>query len=285
MNWEDLRYFLAIASAGTLSGAARQLGVDQATVSRRLTTLEADLGARLITRLPREARLTAVGQEVRLKAVEIEDRIFSVKRLSLNAGNDLRTRITISAPPILARHLLAPNLLMLSEHLAGVQLSILSESHFASLSRLEADLAIRLSPGVKDTEIVKKIGKISFALYATVSYTHVADSAQWEFIGYTAHQPDFEHKRWLYETIGNRRVVCEVSDLSNQYEASCTGIGVAGLPCFLADGDARLVRLPSSEPMLTLGIWLALHPDRRNDRLVRETSAAITALVAKLGLA
>lgn len=282
MNWEDLRFFVAIANAGTLSGAARQLGVDQATISRRLATLETDLGVRLINRLPRQAQLTPVGNDVLAQAIEIEDRAFAIKRLTLSAHTEARTKVTISAPPILARHFLAPNLLNLSQRIPDVQVAILSEAQFSSLSRLEADLAIRLAPGVTDTEVVKKVGQMEFALYASPAYANLADPCQWEFVGYTEHPLAFDHKSWLYETIGTRRVICEVADLSNQYEAACTGIGVAGLPCFLADNDARLVKLTSPDPLLSLGIWLALHPDRRNDQRVRETSAAIIALLGVL---
>ncbi|WP_256829466.1 LysR family transcriptional regulator [Pseudomonas sp. Pse1] len=284
MNWEDLRYFVAIASAGTLSGASRQLGVDQATVSRRLAALETDLGARLVDRQPRKAFLTPLGQEVLTHALKIEDSVFAVKRLSLSASSQSRAKITISAPPILARHFFAPQLLVLSQRLPQVQVSVLSESHVASLSKLEADLAIRLTPGTADSDIVKRIGEMQFGLYSTPSYANVANPQQWEFIGYTEYPVAFDHKNWLYQTIGNRRVVCEVADLSNQYEAACTGIGVAGLPCFLADQDERLLRLSSSQKMLSLGIFLALHPDRRNDQLVRDTSAVIMELITDLGL-
>jgi DNA-binding transcriptional LysR family regulator len=284
MNWEDLRYFLAIASAGTLSGAARQLDVDQATISRRLAALEAELGTRLVNRLPRRAELTSLGQEVLEQAQAVEDRMFSIKRLAMTAHSELRAKITISAPPILARHFLAPHLLTLSQGMPQVQISVLSEPHFASLSRLEADLAMRLAPGVAESDIIKKIGQMEFALYTTMAYPNIATPEHWEFIGYTAHELSFDHKTWLYQIIADRRVICEVADLSNQYEAACSGIGVAGLPCFLADSDPRLVKLQTTEPMLNLSIWLALHPDRRNDRRVRDTTAALIGLVQALGL-
>lgn len=285
MNWEDLRIFMAVASAGTLSGAARVLSVDQATVSRRLAALELALGARLLDRLPREARLTALGKAVLVEVATMEERALAIERIALSATSEAHTRVTLSAPPILARHLLAPHVNTLSQRLARVQLTVFSESHFVSLAKVEADVAMRLSPGDMDTDIVKKIGQMQFALYATADYPNRTDDANWEFVGYTERQTDFEHKQWLYRTIAGRRVACEVTDLSNQYEAACSGIGVAGLPCFLADADPRLVRLETRQPMLELGIWLAIHPDRRNDVLVRRTIAAVTELIQDCGLA
>jgi DNA-binding transcriptional LysR family regulator len=72
--------------------------------------------------------------------------------------------------------------------------------------------------------------------------------------------------------------------LSNQYEAVCTGIGVAGLPRFVGDADERLMKLSSDQPMLNLDIWIATHPDRRNDMLVRNASNAIAELIVSSGL-
>lgn len=283
MNWEDFQYLLAIARAGTLSGAARELSVDQATVSRRLFSLEAELDVRLVDRLPREARLTSVGQKILAEITAIEEKAFTIERMAV-ASKAERTKITISAPPILARHLFAPNMTTLSHYLPGIQLSILSESHFASLSRLEADLAVRLAPGDKATDIIRKVGRMDFALYAGKDYPSAQDPAAWEFIGYTERRTDFAHKRWLYEIIGTHRVVCELTDLSHHYEAACSGIGVAGIPLFIGDADPRLIRLSSHQPMLVLDIWIAKHPDRRNDTIIRRASDAIVELLASSGL-
>lgn len=286
MNWEDLRYFVAIASAGTLSGAARQLKVDQATVSRRLAILETDLGARLIDRQPRRAVLTTLGQKVLAHAIEVENSVLGVQRLAVSAISESRSKVTITAPPILARHFIAPHMNQLTHSYPDLQISVLSEPHFVSLSRMEADVALRLSAPIEDSDIARKIGTMKFALYASAHYPERDRPPAWAFIGYNQRQTDFAHKRWLYEVIGQRRVACEVADLSNQYEAACTGIGVAGLPCYLADADPRLIRLPD-EPavsMLALDIWIAKHPDRRDDPVVRAVSQRLETLVIAAGL-
>jgi DNA-binding transcriptional LysR family regulator len=284
MNWDDLRVFLAIARAGTLSAAARSLDIDQATVSRRLSSLEDVLKVQLVDRLPRESRLTAIGQEILHAVGEIEAKALAVQRMALTASSERRAKVTITAPPILARYFFAPNMRRFAERSPAVQLSIFSEPQFDSLSRLDADLAVRLSPAIEDTDISRKIGRLAFHLYAARDYPNIADSASWEFIGYTDRQFDFAHKRWLYELIGNRRVACEMTDLSNQYEAACTGVGVAGLPAFIGDADQRLIRLPTDHAMLTLDIWIAMHPDRRKDQHVRNTANGITELIATAGL-
>jgi DNA-binding transcriptional LysR family regulator len=88
-------------------------------------------------------------------------------------------------PPILARYFSASNLRRLAERNPAVQLFIFSEPHFDSLSRLDADLAARLSPAIEDTEISRKIGRLAFSLYAARDYPYIAVSASWEIIGYT----------------------------------------------------------------------------------------------------
>lgn len=285
MNWEDLRVFLAVARAGSLSGAARHLGVDQATISRRLAALEEELGVRLVDRLPRASRLTKVGSAILTEVVEIEEKSFSVVRKCQAFTTAAKAKLSITAPPILARHFIAPHINELSNSYPDLQLSILSEPQFVSLSKMEADVALRLSAPIDDTDIAKKIGRMKFALYAASDYAQRDTPNEWAFIGYHESQSDFAHKRWLYEVVGKRRVACEVADLSNQYEAACTGIGVAGLPRFLADPQSRLARLDDPQaPMLELDIWIAKHPDRRDDPVVRAVSLAIESLLQACGL-
>jgi DNA-binding transcriptional LysR family regulator len=284
MDWEDLRFFLSVATTGSLTGAARALNVNQATVSRRLAALEAQLNVRLVDRLTRESRLTAIGQQILQDVLDIEAKAFAIERKCSSSKAAVRSKVTITAPPILARHFLTPNLVTLTTMSPMVQLSILSEPHFASLSRMEADLALRLSPPIEDTDIVKKVGLMQFSLYAKNDYPYALDEERWEFVGYTERQGDFAHKRWLYEIIGSKRVACEVTDLSHQYEAACTGIGVAGLPWFIGDRDDRLIKLENNLPMLNLDIWIAMHPDRRNDTVVRKTADAIFQLLEPFGL-
>ncbi len=284
MNWEDLRFFLAIAKAGTISGAAKDLKVDQATVSRRLASLEEELGIQLFIRLPRESRLTQIGEKILNEAKEIEAKVYSVARLSSSVKTFARSRVAISAPPILARHFFAPAIFEMTQQNPDIQLSIQSEAQFVSLSKMEADLSLRLSPPIEETDIIKKAGLMKFGLYAAPHYSNIKNASTWGFIAYSHKEPSFEHKRWLNEVIGNQRVCCEVSDLSNQYEAACTGIGVAGLPCFLADKEPRLIKLSTEQPMLTLDIWLAKHPDLRDDAQIRKIAQTMTEFLDKKGL-
>src|SRR5260370_22941547 len=109
-DWEDIRHFLAVAQSGTLSGAARNLKVDHATVSRRLAALEAALDVRLVDRLPRSCRLTTVGRRVVERAKEMEAGAHGIARLAKAAHAPLVGRATLRAPPGLASQLLVAHL-------------------------------------------------------------------------------------------------------------------------------------------------------------------------------
>ncbi len=261
------------------------LGLDNATVGRRLALLEERLAVRLVERLPRAARLTALGKQAASQAAAMEKGALAIERLVRTARSQEQGMVVITAPPVLARHFLAPRLRDLVQRHPLVQLSILSQAHVVSLARLDADLALRLTPPIGDADIACCIGRMPFAQYAARDYPYTGQPERWEFIAYTAQAGEFAHLRWLNQVIDLRRVVCEVADLSNQYEAACSGIGVPDLPCFIGDADPWLQRLPDPQPGLTLDVWIALHPDRRNDQRVRATMRDIVTLVGASDLA
>ncbi len=144
-DWEDLRHFVTLAREGSLSAAARVLGVDHATVARRVAALEADTGMKLVDRRARSYVLTDTGRRVADTAAPMEDAAFAVERTALAAKASLRGDITISSPPSLTNALIAPHLLRLRQRHPGIRLTLIGEKRAASLNRREADIAVRLS--------------------------------------------------------------------------------------------------------------------------------------------
>src|SRR6185312_16560359 len=124
VDWEDIRHFLAVAQSGTLSGAARNLKVDHATVSRRLARLEADLDVRLVDRLPRSCRLTEIGKQMFGRAVEMDAGAQGIARAARAAHAPLVGRVMLSAPPVLVTHLLAERLPDFRAEYPDVRLSL-----------------------------------------------------------------------------------------------------------------------------------------------------------------
>ncbi|AOK59140.1 LysR family transcriptional regulator [Burkholderia ubonensis] len=268
-DWENLRFFIAVAQSGSLSAAARRLKVDHATVSRRLSALETELKVRLIDRLPRACQTTAAGRHVLELAEKMEEHAFAIERFALAEHLPLQGTVTLSVPPVLAHNFFANHVYEFSQLHPGIRLAIASQAQSVSLGRREADIAIRLFRPEESQNVTRKLGEMAFGLYASREYAHAAQPADWAFIGYEAQYAEMPHQKWLQSIAQGRRIACEVSDITTQQAAARTGIGVAGLPVFMGDNDPALQRLPFDGEPFRREIWLAVHADLRHSAPIR----------------
>lgn len=268
-DWEDLRHFLAVAQTGTLSGAARVLKVDHATVSRRLAALENRLQTQLVDRLPRACRLTATGQHIFKLAARMEANAFDIERAIRAEQSPLEGKVTLSAPPVLVSHFLVKQLRAFHQRHPGLQLSVLGQAQSVSLSRREADLAIRLVRPEEPSSVARKLGTMSFALYASRDYEHLRRPSAWAFITYDEQFNNMPQQQWLRRIAGERTIVCEISDITGHYAAARAGVGVAGLPCFIGDADEGLQRLAVDGEGFSREIWLVVHHDLKRSPPIR----------------
>jgi DNA-binding transcriptional LysR family regulator len=280
-DWENMRHFLAVARIGTLSGAARSLKVDHATVSRRLSALEDEVKTRLVERLPRACKLTPVGQRVFELAQGMEENAYAIERFLDASLSPLSGKVSLSAPPVLVASFLVRHLADFRIAHPGVQLSISGEARKVSLSRREADIALRLVRPEEATTVVRKLGRMSFGLYASRDYPHLHNPSAWEFIAYNAEFADMPQQRWLMSAARGRPVACEISDITGHLAAARSGAGVACLPCFLADADANLQRVAYDGEGFARDIWMAVHQDLRRSLQVRAVMDFLLKIVAE----
>lgn len=269
LDWEHLRYLVALGHSGSLSVAARALKVDHATVSRRLAALELALGARLVERLPRATPLTAVGQQVLVLANEMQSRVHAIERLAQAQQGALTGRVTLSAPPVLASQFFAGLVQAFHAQHPGICLAILSQAQQISLSRREADLAVRLVRPQDASNVARKLGQLACGLYASCDYAQAQQPSAWQFIAYEESLADTALQRWIVAAAAGRPVVCEVSDIVSQHMACRSGVGVTALPQFIGDADTGLQRLPFDGPAFAPELWLVLHADLQNAAPVR----------------
>ena len=282
-DWENLRHFLAVAHSGTLSGAARALKVDHATVSRRLAALEAELDVVLVNRLPRSCRLTAIGQQVLDQAVTMESAANGIARIARAAHTPLIGKVTLSAPPVLAAHLLAQHLARFRSLYPDIRLSLAAQAQQVSLSRREADVALRLVRPEETGSFGLKLGVMPFGLYARRDYPHRDEPDRWQFIAYDESFADMPQQKWLLGVAGARSVACELNDISGHLIAARAGAGVAGLPCFLGDAGRDLVRIGEDAPSFSREIWVVVHRDLRKTPSVRAVMDFVIALITQHG--
>lgn len=276
-QWDDIRFFLALARAGSLSGAARSLQVEHSTVARRVESLELALGLRLFDRLPRGWQLTAEGETLAAQAQCMEDEALAFSRAASGVASFSGT-VRISAPPTFASHFLAPRLRPLRQRWPAVQLELAGESRQANLARREADIAIRLlrpsAPGL----VVRALADMGFGLYGSKEWL-TRPEEEWEFLGYDESLREAPQQQWLEKFAGQRAMVLRSNELGSLHQAARAGMGVALLPHFLGKGDRQL-RLAARHPCLARRkLWLVMHPDLRRSPRVRAVADALVEII------
>ena len=267
-DWQDLKYFLAVAEAGTLSGAARRLVVDHGTVSRRVGRLERDLGVKLIHRLPRNCVLTPEGEEIRRLGLAAAEVATAIEMRARGTAGAVQGSVRLSAPPALANHFLAPRLGALREKHPLLQVELWPNYAAVALDRGEADLALRLSRPREPGAVTRKVGTMTSDLYASPTLMRRAPE-DWAFIAFGAELDHVPQQGWLKSILQGRQIALRLNDLTGQREAARSGLGAAVLPDFLARGDAGLTRVPLETKPPAREVWLMTYPDLRRSEAVR----------------
>lgn len=268
MNWDDLRHFSALASTGSLSAASRLLGVEHATVARRVTSLEEHLGVQLIDRRARRWKLTSEGERIAAIADRMETEVQAVRRAAEGARSELSGTIAISAPPALTQAFLTAPLVGLQTRHPGLTIKIIGEARTASLDRGEADIAIRLSRPEDGDLMITKLGQMDFRLYASPDYLASTKDEAWRFIGYDGPAARAPQQAAIEQFAGARPFAFYASSLEIQQAAARCGGGITALPDFMARSDVGLV-LVAPEVLVSRDIWFVVHNDLRRSRPVK----------------
>jgi len=275
LDWDDFRVFLALQRQRTLSGAARQLKVDQSTVGRRLAALEAAAGARLFDRTPVGYALTAAGEAVAASVAEIEGAALAFERRLLGQDTRLEGSVRLATSDSFAVWFLIPRLQALRERHPGIRVELLTGNPPVNLARREADVSLRLSKPEQPQLVARCLGEVAWALYASQDYLArrgEPDPRQQlqghDVIGLDEELRGTAGARWLASSGARGRVVLTANSLLSQAAAVSAGLGVSPLPCVYADTRADLRRLPPG----IIGqheIWLVVHPDVKSSARVR----------------
>ena len=264
-NWDDLRVFLAVARAGSLSGAARSLGVNHSTVFRRIGAFERALEVRLFDRLPGGYVLTAAGDEMRESALRVEAEIAALGRKVV--GQDLRLSGTVRIATIdmLAVWLLPRHLAAFRAAYPGIELEVAVSNAAVNLSRHEADVALRVGNQPPETLVGRRVGRLVFASYGPIGVTDRDKDiplAERDWIGFESDHEALASRfaRFLPKV----RPVFRVNSVAAAVAAAKAGIGLAPLPCGIADLEPDLVRIAQLPDAFSLDLWLLTHEDLRH---------------------
>ena len=276
LDWEDIRYFVALARYGTLSAAARALRVNHATVARRVTSLETLLGRPLFDRRADGYALTAEGKAVLDEARSMDEAALSVLR-RLDAGTELNGMVRLTAGRVLAERFLIERLKAFHERYPAIDLEVIGGSRVVSLARREADLALRFgSP--KDSELVaRRVGKIAFGLYASPAYRDRLKAGDTPaFIGFDQESDFIAEAGWLAREFADQRFSIRTSSQTTQAAAARAGFGVALLPRYVAADDQGLVQVSLGKRLPERELWLLMRRDLKNVPRVRAVADYVT---------
>jgi DNA-binding transcriptional LysR family regulator len=262
LDWEDVRYFVALARHGTLSATARALRVNHATVARRIASLETLLGRTLFDRRAKGYVLTAEGKEVLDGANAMDEGALSVLR-RLDAGTEMSGLVRLAVGRVLAERFLIDRLRAFHERYPAIDLEVIGGSRVVSLAKREAEVALRYG-APKDNELVgRRLATIAFGLYAAAAYRDRLKTGQTPaFIGFDQGSDFIAEAKWMASQFGSRRFSFRTNSQTTQAAAARAGYGVALLPQYIvATHEPDLVQVALGGRLPKRDVWLLIRRD------------------------
>ena len=279
MDWNEPRVVLAVHRAGGLTAAAAALGIDHSTVFRRLNTLEKKLGVRLFERLPGGTyHPTAAGERMAAAAERMEDEMLSLDRDLAGGDRRLSGTLRVTCSETLAYARLTTHLAAFRQAHPGIVVQLVVDNRVLSLSRREADVALRPVRPREGDLWGRKLADVAWTLYASSALLdgiggplpRAEDLARHPLIGWEEGTGSVMAAAWLERAAPAAAFVYRTNSLVNQLVAATTGLGLALLPCYLGDGRPGLARaLAAPIPALAAELWIVTHADLRGTARVR----------------
>lgn len=272
MDWNDLRYFAAIHRTGSLTAAARMLGVSVQTVGRRIAALEDATGVTLFVRHASGYVATPDADVLMLEAERVEEAVAGFRARAAGRGDTISGVVRLAAPETIAVHLLLPALRPLLERHPDLELEIVTGIAPVGIARGEADLALRLVAPEHGALTVRRVGMMRHGFYAGANAP--SDPASARLVGWTDDH-DLPASRWLRRLTG-RSADVRFNHLEAHHAAIAAGLGIGILPCFL---ESNLVRLPSAL-IMEEPLWLVSHAAAKMSKRVRLVYGEIANVIA-----
>lgn len=275
-NWNDLRSFLAVARAGRLTVAARNIGIDHSTLSRRISALEAALRVQLFERRSLGYTLTSAGEELLEESRAMESLAFGLQARVSNTDLGLSGAVRVGSPEGFGTYFLAPYLGELSSDHPDLEIELVANPRSFSLSKREADVAVTMSMPDHGRLLARKLTDYELGLYASKRYLELngpvlspADLEHHHMVGYIDDllaSPELDYLSEVSKVLDPR---IRISNIITQSAAVVGNVGVGVLPYFIARTEPGLVRLLPDTIKIIRSYWLVTHEDVRDLARVR----------------
>ncbi len=271
MNWDDLRFVIAVARHGSLLAAAKALAVEHTTVGRRVDAAERTLGAKLFARSTTGLVLTAEGEQLLEPLQRVEDAVSALERRASAEQSELVGTVKVTAPESFGIAWLAPRLAMFARQHPGLHIDLDPTGAVRDLSRRQAEVAVRFFRSKDATLVTRRLGDVGQGLYAARSYLArypVRSAADLVDRPLLSGPPGDGETVWFAKLAGDTPPVFTSVLAVALVGAAKAGAGIAVLPRYLGDAEPELEYLPMpNEPHDPL--WLTVHRDLRATPRVR----------------
>ena len=259
LDWTDLQYVLAVARAGSLAAAARELGVNHATVLRRVARFEEAQGAKVFDRHPGGYRLVADHTALLPELAAISDQVGAIARRINGSEDPYRGVVHLTTTDSLSTSVLAGPMAGLRAAFPDIAPVLTVTNERLDLARLDADIVIRPAPSLPDEFRGQRVAELAFRVYAAGPVDNPMGQDWIAPMGALDRSPVAE---WLARTVPEDRIVLHANSFVTMTDMAEVGLGLAMIPCCLGDTRPRLVPVPGVGEDLSTGVWIAAHRDR-----------------------
>src|SRR5215468_3940708 len=280
-QWDDVRFFLAVARTGSLSGAARALGIGHVTVGRRIALLEKRLGVTLLNRTPEGFATTSAGATILRQCVAMENAALDLERVAAGRDSLVAGSVRVTTTEALAYQLIGPAIAALRRAHPDLRIDLTVGVRSLDISRRDADLAVRFARPSASDLVCRRLGEVGFSLYASQRYVARSRTpkrgrglAGYDLITFTG-APAATSPFFMGESLEGARIALRCDNPLIQLKAAANNVGIAELACFLGDSSQDLVRVWPDEAPARRTVWLIVHQDMRRSARIRAVSAAI----------
>jgi DNA-binding transcriptional LysR family regulator len=267
MDWDDLRLVLSVCRAGTLSGAARALGVNYSTVFRRINGIEKDHKFKLFERHPHGYVMTEAGEAVMRHAERMEEAANAVSRELLGTDTRLSGTIKLTAPEGVTRYALMPHLEEFCKQHPDIELDLIITSSSLYLERNEADLAVRVGKRPPQNYIAREVCKFSFGTYGSPEY--IEKNRHLTPLEHTFVEHRDDPRPWWATEKDRVKIVFKSDSMLVNNDAVRRGLGLISTPHIVGSRVPGLQRLNLPVKDIERTLWLLMHPDLRGTARVK----------------
>lgn len=277
ISWDDLRLFLDVARLGGLSAATATTGLSAATLGRRVTALEQQIGEPLFVRRQTGYQLTLAGEELLARAQDVEAAMQELKRWRDGTVGEKIVRISAGTwtSAFLSRHI--GELWHVDDN---IRVELATAYGKLDIGRRAADLGLRSERPVEPNLAGRQIGRVAHAIYSGLNLINGIKAGL--FVGITGEAANVASARWLMAHHGDR-IGVRGNDVQSVRELVAAGAGLSVFPCFVGDSDPRLVRVATPIAELETEQWLVSHHEDRHRPEVRLVADRIAKLMREHG--